>query len=320
MLVSDCKPKIAKTLSVCNKTLLADDSLYLTRAREILQPWRGVFKPQTLHDMVTSQVAPRLARALLGSTAKPKHLVAFVDTALQWNSLGLLPNVIWTSLLEGAALPAWTKHIHDALSSGTAPCEVVDESYKVWKKRLYPFLKGDAALCSWFHVVLLMLRAAANKDLETLNKLEPPAATATTSYQVILARRVAQQKQRAGADLMRVLHQDDELAEARVRLLQSTSSTTRGTARGPTFREVVAEYAREHDILFQPKISGSSIGGGGTSSGGAMVDGHPVFVFGSIPVYLDSNVVYCYDPPRQQWQPIALQELVQKVVGSSSSF
>jgi hypothetical protein len=39
------------------------------------------------------------------------------------------------------------------------------------------------------------------------------------------------------------------------------------------------------------------------------VDGHPVFTFGSRQVYLDANVVYCYENP-QQWTPMALADLV----------
>jgi tuftelin-interacting protein 11 len=323
LLVSDCKNAMAKALTVANKFIpLVNDTagLFFTRSRQVLQPWRGVFKPKTLSDWISKQVIPRWVRSLAAASSA-SELLTHVDEILEWRTLELLQVVEIASLLEGVALPSWTRFVYDSLSATSTATnganESRDESLKLativdqyfgWKQRLYPFLNEDVELCSWLHVVLLQLEASDQNRLDALPHLEPPSRGALdSSFPSVLARRTTTMKKREQADLFRALHSHDASAdpnairaEARIRLKQASSSRA-----PPTFREVVAEFAAEHDILFQPKILSSSAG----TVAPASVDGHPVFTFGTKQIYLDANVVYCYEKP-QQWTPIALADLV----------
>ena len=294
LLVSDCKDRIVKSLSVY-KSL--DDALYLMRIQEALQPWQGVFKPKTLHDnMMAQQVIPRLLRIVprLTLDSLSKHL----DVLLQLNAANVLSTIQLASLLEAAVLPAWVRHAYQSLRFKKADrpsIEAVVDSYETWKGRLRPCLKGDMILCQWFHAVLLLIRASFDHDQEALHKFQPPSHI--TSYQSVLARRMAQQQKRADNDMLRVLHRGDDWVEARVKVSSQSHSSRAATA---TFRDVVAECARQHDILFQPKLPAQ------------FIDGHTIFAFGALSIYLESNVVYCHNPPNNGWKPISLADLLQR--------
>ena len=108
----------------------------------------------------------------------------------------------------------------------------------------------------------------------------------------------------------------DSVLEAQVRLNQK-DVLLRGGNNGPSFRDVVAEFAREQDLLFQPRLNN------GTSSSYSTTtkDGKPIYLFGSIPMYLDHNVAYAYTKAttattipastttNRVWQPMSLQEI-----------
>ena len=65
-----------------------------------------------------------------------------------------------------------------------------------------------------------------------------------------------------------------------------------------SFKEVVAEFAKQHDIAFHPKTGSNST-----------KDGQPVFMLGEHPVYFDKNVIFALR--GGSWQPISLEHLDQ---------
>jgi hypothetical protein len=325
LLVADCKPVMSKALALAGKLFTRDDPrtapVYFELTRQVLQPWRSVLKPKTMHDWVSKYVMNRWVRALSGAPTG-RELLSHVDAMIQWHSLGLLQSVEVQSLLEHAALPRWNSLTYDSLlnrSSHSGPNGSMESdrlrasstttlvaTYADWKQRLHRFLKGDDVLCRWFHAMLLVIHAArGGASADELLRLEPPdIGTSGSSFSKVLARRTATMQRQEQSDLFHVLHSRSSgvdptavSAEARVRLASSRREP-------PTFREVVAEVAAENGIHFQPKMS--------TSAGGAppTVDGRPVFMFGPKQVYLDSNVVYCFE--NQQWQPNSLSDLVKK--------
>ena len=66
---------------------------------------------------------------------------------------------------------------------------------------------------------------------------------------------------------------------------------------GATFKDVVGDFARHHDISFYPKCGPNS-----------NKDGKPIFIFGEKQVYLDSNVIFALRD--NQWQPCSLDSLI----------
>jgi hypothetical protein len=322
LLVSDCKSVTSKALALAGKAFTRDDPgtapVYFELTRQVLQPWRSVFKSKTIGDWVSKYVLSRWVRALSGAPTG-SDLLSLVDAMLQWQSLGLLRSLEVQSLLEYAALPRWICLTYDSLLKKAGPNGTMESedqvassmmtfvaTYADWKQRLHRFLNGDEVLCSWFHAFLSVLHAArVGASAEEMQRLEPPdIGTSGSSFSKVLSRRTATMQRQEQSDLFQVLHSRSSgidpaavSAEARVRLASSRREP-------PTFREVVAEVAAENGIHFQPKMS--------TSAGAAppTVDGRPVFVFGSKQVYMDSNVVYCFE--NQQWKPVALSDLVKK--------
>lgn len=68
-------------------------------------------------------------------------------------------------------------------------------------------------------------------------------------------------------------------------------------ARKSTFREVVDDFAQQHDFSLQPRVGAN-----------AMKDGNQVFNFGRVPVYLDSDVAFALVGAK--WEATSLEELV----------
>jgi hypothetical protein len=85
--------------------------------------------------------------------------------------------------------------------------------------------------------------------------------------------------------------------EARVRLNHNNVQ-----ARPPSFRDVVEEYARERDILFQPRMDNNGL-----------KDGKQVFLLGKVPIYLDANVAFAWHGSGE-WRPMSLDEIAKKAV------
>jgi len=119
----------------------------------------------------------------------------------------------------------------------------------------------------------------------------------TTNYRIVLARRKSEAKRNAADDLLRMEETASNGVEARVRLNHISGRT-------PTFREVVEEYARERDILFQPRMGSK-----------ALKDGKQVFLFGKVPLYLDTNVAYALLDGSGEWKAMPLDDIAEKAKG-----
>lgn len=295
-LVSECRRKTKSAVSLLANSSLKDGPFY-NAVIETLLPWRGLFKEKNMNEMIASYVTPRLARSLSKVTLDLESSSgrAAVETTLRMLGLGLLSAPECLSLLEGEAMVRLTSLIHTQASEmGKEDATKLVGMYCQWKKALLqqPVSNkalNDEMLCRYFYAILLMIRAVADGNSTALDDLLP----STTNYRVVLLRRMAEEKRKAADDLVRmesgVADSTSDMMEAKVRLRQS------GTL-APTFREVVAEFARERDILFQPRMGSN-----------ATKDGKQVFLFGDLPVYLDSNVVFAYN--ESEWKPMALEDL-----------
>jgi G-patch domain len=217
---------------------------------------------------------------------------------------------------------------------------------------LAQLLRRDEMICRYFYAVLSMIgtSSAMTKDevgggddddddnvndnpqkkkkyADVWQEDLDPSNSASTNYRVVLARRIKEQKRQAADDIMRMgetgvavndrshnSHSHHAAAEARVRLVQQDRNHLPGTATATTsatFRDVVQEFARNRGHLFQPRLSGRH----------TTVDGKQVFLFGTLPVYLDSNVVYVLrrktsspspsseSSEQQEWKPCSLDEV-----------
>lgn len=204
---------------------------------------------------------------------------------------------------------------HDKTSPGTLDSEIPIEM----------LIGKDERICRIFYSVLCMIRfATAGANSTTTHQGSPKANNKTESWTLddlkpvpgllnfttVQARRMREQRAAAKDELERLNaawsngNNDDNNNNEHVLPLRFQ----RGRM-DATFREVVEAFAKEHDVLMQPRVQGSG-GGGNTVS---TKDGKPIFLFGSIAIYLDSNVVFVQTKgggnTASEWRPVSLEEL-----------
>ena len=189
-------------------------------------------------------------------------------------------------------------------------CPTEDYKQALSFQKSQQLLRDDDHVCGCFYSVLLMIQAACGtaascsnleKHVVPIISLHDLAVSAKSSnYRLALARRKKEAKLQAANDLLRMEesqptstnNNSSGVVEARVRL----SNNNRNHGHTPTFREVVEEYARERDILFQPRMGIHALN----------PDGKQIFLFGRVPIYLDGNVVYARQENSVEWKALSL--------------
>ena len=222
---------------------------------------------------------------------------------MEMHFLGLLSDRDFLSIMEGELLSRWAAHMQAWLFEDLSRWNEAAEAYVEWRGRLLSeggsadgskCLQQDKMVCTVFYAILLMIQAAHEAKKDLLGDLKPTA----TNYRAVSARRTREERERAQEELYRMeasgvasgLGLQDPAVEARVRAAQRNQGHT------PTFREVVEDFARDHDVLFQPRMGHNST-----------KDGKQVFLFGEVPIYLDSDVVFVYQ--NSEWKPTSLTQL-----------
>jgi hypothetical protein len=136
----------------------------------------------------------------------------------------------------------------------------------------------------------------SSTNVAAIEELQPMEST----YQKVLARRSMEERQRVQDDYVKMDARSASETTARIRLQRRQRNSE------PTFREVVEELARERDIVFQPRMGSNST-----------KDGKQVFLFGSLPLYLDGDVVFCL--MEAKWKPVSLDRLVEMAAAGSNN-
>jgi GC-rich sequence DNA-binding factor-like protein len=265
VLVAEAKRLLRVDVSFLNKTI-GDNKDFVGRALAALVPWKGVFKARSLQQITKEFVTPRFARLLAQYPFKAdSNDDSIVSLLMQMHFRGLIDDRTLLSLLEGELLPNMAKCSRKWTKKEMAT------RYCLWKTLLFDshaqdLLKADDGVCRSLYAVLLA---------------EP---FAPTNHHTVLARRKLQAQEKNDEEWIRQEDTSDTV-EARVRLGNKTA----------TFREVVEEIARAHDLLLIPHRS-------------RRVDGKQVFHLGKIPVYFDGNVAYS-SINGGNWEATSVQEI-----------
>ncbi|GKZ00357.1 hypothetical protein MPSEU_000988700 [Mayamaea pseudoterrestris] len=306
-LVSECKRKVKASITFLQKEI-KDDGDFIAAVIETLRSWKGVLKEKTLHDIVSTDVCPRLARTFCSTKAMVASLSAdwsVVELVFQLNDSRLLSDIEFLALMEGDILLPWYDAIYDWLSKGGHIDNAV-ESYLDMKTRLFQCagfdchcpgasrrLYEDETICRVFYSLLLMFRALVDARQADISVYSSGHFRST--FRSALVRRTKEEQRRIADELARmdggVVGESDLGMDTRLRMNRSGQT--------PTFKEVVEEFANERSILFQPK-QGSN----------ATRDGKPVYVFGKVPIYFDADVVFALNDG--EWVPTPLQKLVDR--------
>ena len=152
--------------------------------------------------------------------------------------------------------------------------------------------------------------------MEELEKLGPSSELlSSTGFRAVASRRLFEQKQQLREDYIRMegsksTSSSTSFAEkqARIHLAQKRRQHENGVGE-PTFRDVVEEIAAESGRLFQPRNGPNS----------HTIDGKQIFLFGTLPIYFDGDVVFCYNNNKiksnnnslnTKWKPTSLDDIV----------
>lgn len=298
-LVTDVRRKLRSALSFLQRNI-HDDKTFCNTSLQMIKPWVNMVKGKTLQELTSKYVTPRLAKCLsriaISRTVKTQHWNA-LNLLFEWYDCGLLSKLDFLSLIEGAMLSNWVNKLYEWLVSkeGTSMAALAD-FYSQWKIHVFRldddtarngnlnFLRNDDMICRMMYSGLVMMKAA--QDLrDDIDDFQPSPST----YQTVLARRTKEERLKLERELQTM---DMEPSN------NGIPNRTRPLRQGEpaTFRDVVEEYAKDHGILFRPRLGAN-----------ATKDGKPIFLFGDIPVYFDSNVIFALRD--SQWRPLSLDQL-----------
>ena len=298
-LLTDVRRKLRSALSFLQRNV-QDDKIFCTTCLQLMKPWANVVKREILQELSSKYVTPRLARRLsriaISRTPKTQHWNA-LDLLFQWNDCGLLSKLEFLSLVEGNLLSNWVVTLYEWLvSKEGVSMDALAEFYRQWKIHVFRLDKDDAStndnmsslrsdemICRMLYSGLVLMQTAlSGDDLESYRPLP-------SNYQTVLARRSKEERLKLEREMqMMDMEPNSNGVPNRTR--------TRRTGEPATFRDVVEEFAKDHDVLFRPRMGAN-----------ATKDGKPVFLFGDIPIYFDSNVIFALR--ESGWRPLSLDQL-----------
>ena len=296
-LSSDLKRKVRSALSCLSRSVV-DNADFLRSSIATLRPWRTLLKKESVFDLTSKYITPRLVKTFsrVSIASNPDQQDWFVVvTLIDLYNMGLMTQLEFVSLVEGELLAMWAQELHGNLDSQREPnVEQLARFYSAWKHKVlgspssmsYRLLNKDLMICRIFYSGLKIIETAMSEKPKELASMTPR----TSTYREVLARRSKEERNRNEEDLERL--QAKDAVEFRKRVM---SRQYGGTA---TFREVVEDFAREHDISFRPRTGGKH----------TTDDGKPIFLFGSVPIYLDTNVIFALQDAK--WKPLAMEHLV----------
>ena len=125
--------------------------------------------------------------------------------------------------------------------------------------------------------------------LEEIEKLEP----GMSGFRSVAARRSLEQKKQLQEDFVK-MESSRSVGETKARILLKRRNIVE-----PTFRDVVEEFANNRGVFFQPKIGVN-----------ARKDGKQIFLFGTQSIYLQDDVVFCYNKKDSTWKPVSLDQII----------
>lgn len=298
-LLTDIRRKLRSALSFLQRNV-QDDKTFCTTCLQLMKPWASVVKREILQELSSKYVTPRLARCLsrvaISRTPKTQHWNA-VNLLFQWNDCNLLSKLEFLSLIEGNLLSNWVVTLYEWLASKEGiNMDALADFYRQWKIQVFRIgnddastndnissLQSDEMICRMLYSGLVLMQTAHNgDDLESYRPLP-------SNHQSVLARRTKEERLKLEREMQRM---DMEPRSNGI----PNRTRTRRKGEPATFRDVVEEFAKDHDVLFRPRMGAN-----------ATKDGKPVFLFGDIPIYFDSDVIFALR--QSEWRPFSLDQL-----------
>ena len=300
-LMAQCKRRVESAVSFLARKISDDDEAFLEAFVSALRPWARAFKSSSVHDLTSKYASERLAASL----RKASQSVAAIQRTFDMHQGGLLSSIDFLALLECDLLHCCVVPFYEQASSAKANASKLAEFYLKEKRRvdslamLFPTsrktLRSDEIIARCFLCALRMIEAVGKTETKVLARLEPPSHS--LAYTAIRSRRIRDRKRNAQAEMLRMEsgNKDKLATQTRARFIRQDNNDK------ATFREVVEDFCLQESIPFVPRTTGAR----------THVDGKQVFLFGRIPIYLDSDVVFVHEG-QDRWEPISLESLVER--------
>jgi hypothetical protein len=280
----------------CLSRGVVEDSYFFPASFETLRPWKVLLRKAAVQDLTGKYITPRLLTTIAGLEIRPDPVEQdwlVIDILKRLYNGELMSALDFVSIIEGEVLARWAHELYSHLCSSDEPsAESLAAFYAAWKHELFgmdssssfQLLQCDSVICRLLYSCLVMIIKALDGETDERALLSPPL----TSYREVLARRAKEERDRTEDELERL--QTKDTVEFRKHVISRRAG-------GATFRDVVEDFAREHDASFRPRTGGKV----------ATDDGKPIFLFGSVPIYLDTNVIFAQH--MSEWKPVSLEQL-----------
>jgi tuftelin-interacting protein 11 len=296
-LMSDLKRTLRSSLSCLSRGLL-DEMDFLRSSITTLRPWQALLEKDFVYDLTTKFILPRIIKLLSKANVdiySEQQDWGVFSTLTKLYELGLMSNIQFLSLFEGEVLRKWIDSLQNQFLSQAEPSiDPLKKLYFSWKQKVFilsppntrQLLSNDESICRVFFTGLKIIE----RHLQSLS-IEEKSCLDTyvmCRYHGVLVRRSLEARIRDQDELDHLQSRDE--VEFRSRVMERDCSVT--------FQEVVEDFASRNDIEFRPQILGRST-----------TDlGKQIFLFGDVPIYLDSNVIFIRR--ERLWKPIQMEQLL----------
>ena len=238
-------------------------------AYTILSPWKTVFDSASWESLMRRFIVPKLQVALQELQINPANQkLDHFYWVMSWASA--IPIHLMVDLLERFFFSKWLQVLYHWLCSNPNLQEI-HKWYVGWKVLLPPELQAHENIRYQFTLGLNMI----DRAIEGMEVVQPGLREKRAQEQ-----RQFEVQQRAAA-------------HAQYQTAAGTGSTTKmdgfgGDAVEMTLKEVVEAHAQHHGLLFKPKP-------------GRMHDGHQIYGYGNLSIYVDPRHERLYVQKEQDW-------------------
>ncbi|KDP39564.1 hypothetical protein JCGZ_02584 [Jatropha curcas] len=250
-------------------------------AYAILSPWKTVFDSVSWENLMRKFIVPKLEVAMQEFQVNPaeQKLDQFY-WVMSWASV--LPVHLMVDLMERFFFVKWLQVLYHWLCSNPNLQEV-HKWYIGWKELLPPELQAHENIRYQFTLGLNMI----DRAIEGMEVIQP-GLRENLSYL-----RAHEQKQFEAQRAAALAQQ-----QAAVGMGSTVQADSMGAGPEMTLKEVVEAHAQHHGLLFKPKP-------------GRTYNGHQIYGYGNISIYVDSVHQRLYAQKEEDWFLTNLDRLLE---------
>ncbi|KAL9648477.1 hypothetical protein ABK040_014097 [Willaertia magna] len=246
---------------------------------DILEPWKEVWSD--FDRFVVKTITPVLVKAIhqfkISHKIDNNEQIEIFKSIMYWSNL--IPEFLIT-ILESQFFPKWWKCLYDWLCDPDCSFEEISNWYQFWKLQFTDNMLENNIINNCFQRGEQMInQALSNQQVTPVHKLQLPSEE-------------MEQK---------------EVSTNRTTRTPTPTTTSASTATGTStyipiqksFKELIADYAEEHNLIFQPKLN-------------QMVDGKQLYNFNGMSTFIENDCLHAKFIVNNKavWKPIALDDFL----------